>query len=321
MTMPAEKRLAKGLWWDKNWGVVEGCSKVSEGCKNCFAEVYAHRFGKSLSYLKGLTDDNGHWTGKVNLRFDQLELPLRKKKPTVWFVGERSDLFHYDVPDRYIAEVFKTIGMCSGANDARKDHVFIVLTKRPERMKYFLETWPIFENLPNVWLGVTAENQEQADARIPVLLSIPAAKRFVSIEPLLGPVNLDSIECEPGYFENALSLEEWTGSEDSPEVKASMGGGVLLDWVICGGESGPGARPVHPDWVRGLRDQCRAFEVPFFFKQWGEWFPFGQSLSEEATKIVGARPWAASDAKGAFKVGKKASGRLLNGEEHLGWPE
>lgn len=303
MTRPDEKRLAKGLWWDRNWGVVEGCSKVSQGCQNCFAEVYAHRFGKSLSYLKDLTDDNGHWTGKVNFRFDQINLPLLTKKPKVWFVGERSDLFHESVPFEYIAKVFATMGMCCTAKDARKNHLFIVLTKRPERMREFLDFWTIFQNLPNVLTGVTAENQEQADARIPVLLSVPVAKRFVSIEPMLGPIDL---------FRGHDYLTEPAKDKDGKPCRKKV-----IDWVICGGESGSGARPVHPHWVRSVRDECRAAGVPFLFKQWGEW----AEDKQHGLATACARGCRFPDGTMVERVGKKTAGRMLDGKEHLGWPE
>ena len=297
-------------WAEEVWNPVTGCTKISPGCKNCYAE----RMSKRLAGRFGYPAVNPF---RVTLHPDKLTEPLNWKKPKRIFVCSMGDLFHEDVPDSWIAAVFKSIGMCMSAGDARKDHIFMVLTKRPERMRNFFRDWPLFENLPNVWLGVSAENQEPADARIPVLLSIPAVKRFVSLEPMLGPVDLDNIECKPGYFENALSLEEWAGAEDSPEVKASMGGGALLDWVICGGESGPGARPVHPEWVRGVRDQCEAYGVPFFFKQWGEW----AEDKQHGLATTSVRACRFQDGTLVERVGKNDAGRMLDGKEYLEWPE
>jgi protein gp37 len=165
------------------------------------------------------------------------------------------DLFHERVPKSWILSVFGVMVGCP-------QHTFMILTKRPKRMKEFVDdtisrgiTWRegVTGRLPNnIWLGVTAENQEMADERIPILLQIPAAVHFVSVEPMLGPVDLDGNEyiCET-LIKNRHTI------------------GVYLDWVICGGESGPGARPIHPDCVRLLRDQCIDSGVPFFFKQWG----------------------------------------------------
>jgi protein gp37 len=302
-------------WAEETWNPVTGCTKISDGCKNCYAESIFKRFSEKW----------GYGFNEITYHPDRIDEPLSWQKPRRVFVCSMGDLFHEDVSFEVIAKVFKTMGYCWVK---KKGHTFIVLTKRPERMKKFFSDWPMFENFPNVWLGVTAEKQEQANERIPVLLSIPAVKRFVSIEPMLGPVELDAIECEPSYFENALSLEEWTGAEDSPEVKASMGGGALLDLVICGGESGPGARPVHPDWVRGVRDSCLAFEVPFFFKQWGEWHPFCQIMANgkrNAYHLPGDkkwRNWGSDDLlMSHYRVGKKAAGRMLDGNEYMEWPD
>lgn len=296
---PSEKRLVKGLWWDRNWPVLEGCSHVSPACDNCFAAEYAHRFENSLPYLNGLTTPEGKWTGRVTMRQDQLGLPVKITKPTVWFVAERSDLFHPSVPDEYLDRVFAVMAMAP-------QHTFMVLTKRPERMRHYLSglqgrtsLWP----LPNLWLGVTAENQEQADKRIPNLLQTPAAHRFISIEPMLGPID----------FRFHLGL-----AKNHDDLRGE------LHWVICGGESGRNARPAHTDWVRSLRDQCAAAAVPFFFKQWGEWIqeqqadfsssPFSALASRNAMYHVwdgGAR---------SYRLGKKNTGRLLDGKEHLEFP-
>lgn len=239
--------VSKIEWTDSTWSPVTGCTKVSEGCDHCYAETIAHRFAGTKAYPNGFD---------VTLRPERLDQPLRWKRPRKVFVNSMSDLFHEDVPDDYIARVFAVMALAP-------QHTFQVLTKRPGRMRsllssedfksaVFLATEGRFEGyfpwpLPNVWLGTSVENQKWADVRIPLLLDTPTAVRFLSCEPLLGPVE----------------LSPW-----------------LLDWVICGGESGPGARPMHPDWARSLRDQCQATTVPFHFKQWGEWGLQGDSTRQ-----------------------------------------
>lgn len=262
-------------WTDRVWNPTRGCSLKSPGCKNCYAMKMAHRFsGKGQPY-EGLTElgPNGpRWTGKVSSVPEMLGTPLKWKKPARIFVNSMSDLFHDEVPDNFIDQVFAVMAVSLR-------HTYQVLTKRPERMqKYFadpetqgrvaaivgeilelmackLGAWP----LPNVWLGVSVENQEAADERIPHLLNTPAAVRFLSVEPLLGPVSLRP------YFHGMGALVNVRPPIVTPKI----------DWVIVGGESGPGARPMHPEWARSLRDQCEAANVPFLFKQWGEWKPTG----------------------------------------------
>lgn len=314
-------------WTDATWNPVTGCAKVSQGCKHCYAEREWPRMTKLVPAYAGreFTD--------VRTHADRLDQPLRWKKPRMIFVNSMSDLFHPDVPFDFIDRVFAVMALAP-------QHVFQVLTKRPERMQKWLHrvtelveampsgdyriaeefphlatslaypntdhAWP----LPNVWIGVSVEDQAAADERIPLLLDTPAAVRWVSAEPLLGPVQLDNIEFERGDFINALDLEEWRGLEDSPEVQASPGKGALIDWVVVGGESGPKARPMHPAWARSLRDQCAAAGVPFLFKQWGEWLPDNQNPAV-------APP---HDPSGAIRIGKKSAGRLLDGVPHDGYP-
>ena len=223
-------------WTDATWNPVTGCTEVSPGCDHCYAKTFAERWrGTPGHYFESGFD--------IEVRPDKLLLPLRWRKPRRIFVNSMSDLFHVAVPDDYIADVF---GVMARAGR----HTFQVLTKRHGRMKSLLQlpnftdavraisgvdAWP----LPNVWLGVSAEDQKWADIRIPALLDTPAAIRFVSAEPLLGPI--------------------W--------VKPHML--QMLDWVIVGGESGRGARPMEASWVRDLRDQCKRERVAFLFKQWG----------------------------------------------------
>lgn len=247
-------------WTDRTWNPVRGCSRVSEGCRNCYAEITAARFSNYVQLIAGsepfLADDSGNikaglfddfvlrtpsgprWTGKVELIESKLTEPLHWKKPQRVFVNSMSDLFHEALPDEAIDRVFAVMADCPHLT-------FQILTKRPERMlKWFSSGLQMKVNPPwsdpNVWIGVSVEDQATADARIPLLLQTPAAIRFVSYEPALGPVD--------------FRKETWTAG---------------LDWIIAGGESGPGARPPHPDWFRSVRDQCAAAGVAFFFKQWG----------------------------------------------------
>ncbi|NLL18809.1 MAG: DUF5131 family protein, partial [Clostridia bacterium] len=158
----------------------------------------------------------------------------------------------------------------------------------------------------HIWFGVTAENQARADERIPILMQIPAAVRFVSVEPMLGPVDLLSNDYLGGCINCEVCL-------DNPKTCINRAQDRKIDWVICGGETGPGARPMHPDWVRSLRDQCKEAGVPFFFKSWGDWYPDGKGLYHAPSAIFGDTV--------VHKLGKKAAGRLLDGQEWNQYPE
>ncbi len=245
--------MAKGMWWDRAWRLTRGCTKVSPGCDHCWAEREAHMRGKNpntkVRDQYGMTDAEGRWTGKVDALPLNLNRPLMVKKPQVWTVW--NDLYHGDVPWNFVFDAYRIMAQCP-------QHLFLILTKRPGNMKlaqydiaFHLQrnfpgiTWP----LPNVWLGVTAENQEQADKRIPDLLQAPAAVWFLSVEPMLGPVDLNKREC----------------LIDKRLFKYTIGN--YLDLVICGGESGPGARPMETEWAVDLREQCRAVGVAFWMKQ------------------------------------------------------
>lgn len=246
-----------------------------------------------------------------------------------------SDLFHEAVPDDFIDQVFAAMALCP-------QHTFQVLTKRPERMErrlrgddleaYVMSCWGdegphLPWPLPNVWLGVSIEDQGAAEERIPLLLDTPAALRWVSAEPLLGPIDLRAIE-HPNY----TVLADCLGGLDSRG--AGWGNtarpGPVLDWVVAGGESGPNARPMHPEWVRGLRDQCLAAGVPFLFKQWGEFLPADADDCDpgiETNRLFWSdgRPWSESDGQRGgvhpmARVGKKTAGRLLDGLLHDAYP-
>ncbi len=218
-------------WTDETWNPVTGCTKISTGCKNCYAERMAKRLAGRFGYPEAPHQFD------VTLHFDRLGDPLKwRKKPRMVFVCSMGDLFHPKVPDDFIMRVFRIMGR-SNANR----NIFQILTKRPERMRDWVNEYVVdYDNRPapfkNIWLGVTAENQETADLRIPTLLDTPAAVRFVSAEPLLGPINLDN----------------WA---------------KIVDWVIVGGESGNGFREMDPEWARSIKRQCAEANVPFFMKQ------------------------------------------------------
>jgi protein gp37 len=298
-------------WTESTWNPVTGCTQVSPGCDHCYAKTIAERFRGGPAYPKGFD---------VTLRPHKLDQPLRWRRPRRIFVNSMSDLFHDDVPDDYIARVWGVMALAPR-------HTFQVLTKRHSRMRSLLSDhefgnwmdheiadlgggvdafrydWP----LPNVWLGVSTENQQWANIRIPALLDTPAAVRWISAEPLLGPIDLHTDPIEAG--------SPFWGSQ--------------LDWVVVGGESGHGARPMHPDWARSLRDQCTAAGVPFLFKQWGEWriaipgqdtwdaiesIPLRHDVPMEPGVDIGL--WAHMR-----RVGKKAAGRQLDGETWDQYPE
>jgi len=241
-------------WTKMTWNPVTGCTPVSAGCRNCYARRMAQRLRGRYGYP---ADD----PFRVTLHPDRLTEPSHWKKPQMIFVGSMTDLLHPDVPFAFLADVFQRMAECP-------QHVFQLLTKRPERLKQFYHdlTWAFPAPLANVWLGVTVENQETADERIPLLLECPGAVRFVSCEPLLGPVRFD------------LLLEYTTRDDVAAETARilSVTSECILpewhsriDWVIVGGETGPAARPMHLDWARSIRDQCLAAGVPFFFKRDG----------------------------------------------------
>ena len=210
-------------WTDATWNPVTGCTKISPGCKHCYAETFAERF-------RGVPGHPYEQGFDLKLWPDRLEAPLRWKAPRMIFVNSMSDLFHEDVPDEYIERVFRVMAEASR-------HTFQVLTKRAARLADWHGRRPKFWRIPNVWLGASVEDRKYGVPRIPHVQGLRAAVRFLSIEPLLedlGPINLSGI-----------------------------------DWVIVGGESGHGARPMRPAWAMSVRDQCRSAGVPFFFKQWG----------------------------------------------------
>jgi len=316
MTLRGEshgRRKSKIEWYDATWNPITGCTPVSEGCRNCYAARMVNRFPKLHgTYPEGTPlADFAVPFGMLQFHDRHLDQPLRWKRPRRIFVGSMTDIFHENVPEEWIGAVLAAITNYS-------QHAFLILTKRPERMRKVMtadylrisrtDTWPI----RNLCLGVSVETQKTADERIPLLLQTPAAKRFASVEPCIGAVDLRNIAL-PLWREKEANDSTW------PPVRIDALSGHVkgpddlmddrLDWIICGGETGPGARPMHPDWVRGLRDQCKATNTPFFFKQWGKW-PDGVSHG----------PNAKDGAYAMARVGKKAASCLLDGQEHKEFP-
>lgn len=238
-------------WATATWNPVTGCDKVSDGCTNCYAESIANRFAGTAQYPNGFD---------VTLKPDKLTEPDRWKAPERVFVNSMSDLFHADIPDEFIDQVWATM-----ARNPR--HTFMILTKRPGRMRSWVHQHGPAIPLPNVWLGVSVESQRWADVRIPTLLDTPAAVRFLSCEPLLAPLDLS----------RWLGIEHYDsfgwGEELAASLQGTVGTGRGLGWIIVGGESGQQARPMHPEWASDLRNQAQAAGVPFFYKQHGTWVP------------------------------------------------
>ena len=219
-------------WTDASWNPVTGCTKVSPGCDNCYAERLSERFRgvEGHAYEAGFD---------LTLRPDRLDQPLRWKKPRQIFVNSMSDLFHRDIPDEYLQRIWAVMVEAD-------HHIYQILTKRAHRMAHKIKELSL--PLPyHIWLGVSVEDQSMADSRIPALLGIGSLVPWVSAEPLLAPIDLR------GYMRRAV-LEL---------------GDHGLKWVVVGGESGPKARPMQAGWARTIRDQCLDANVPYFFKQWG----------------------------------------------------
>lgn len=364
-------------WTDATWNIVTGCSVVSPGCTNCYAMRLAGTRLQHHPSRAGLTVDSKAgpvWNGQVRFNAEWLTQPLRWTRPRMIFVAAHGDLFHDGVTDDQLDQIFAVMALCPR-------HVFQILTKRPERMRAYLTglsdcwrarlavandpgslpismadvgralgigakfsydpptpAWP----LPNVWLGVSVEDQTRADERIPILLDTPAAVRWISAEPLLGPVDLGAVraarlapeDADDVWTFDALAVGDYY-SNHLPSGLTEGGDGPdrahRLDWVVIGGESGPGVRPMHPDWARQLRDQCAAAGVPFLFKQWGAWAPRDEwrpGVNAPAMVAVAADGGrvpddvAPQDVGGhrMARVGKKASGRHLDGVLHDGFP-
>lgn len=286
-------------WADATWNPITGCSQVSPGCRECYAMILAGTRLKNHPSRRGLTVETPKgpvWNGHVRLNWEWLDQPMLWTKPRQIFVCAHADLFHKDVPDEWITNIFEVMVLA-------KRHRYLILTKRPERMRQYLsshKTWPLTAwPLPHIWLGVSVETQKYANERIPLLLETPAAVRWVSAEPLLGEIDL---------YRGGWSFLERIRSPQGKHYEA-------LDWVVAGGESGPRARPMHPRWARSLRDQCEMAGVPFFFKQWGEWAPWGDG------RPIHTALHQFEDGATVYQIGKKPAGRVLDGRIHDGFPE
>ncbi len=259
-------------WTDATWNPVRGCSRISPGCEHCYAETMAARFSGEGQWAEGFaTRSPARWTRKVELVPDALDMPLRWREPRRIFVNSMSDLFHGALPDDAIDRVFRVMA------DA-KQHTFQILTKRAERMAEYVDRrWAhgkgaIWEPLPNVWLGVSVEDQQRADERIPHLLRTPAAVRFLSCEPLLEAVNLRQYLLRPCTRCNGTASVPVAGGGQACPRCFDVGQFVDPDqigWVIVGGESGHGARVHDLAWARQIVEQCRAAGVACFVKQLG----------------------------------------------------
>lgn len=338
-------------WTDATWNPIRGCSRVSAGCVNCYAEQQAARIvrmgkGKPTAYdgLVRLVGGEPRWTGAVRLATDVLSQPLRWTKPRRIFVNSMSDLFHENFTNEQIAAVF-------GVMAAAPQHTFQILTKRAARMREWFEwvaaqrtplitipysprlicrseadklinpdntgrplgtepsprEWP----LPNVWLGVSVEDQAAADERIPELLATPAAVRFLSCEPLIGPVSLRRVRPSPMPIDS-LTGSWGVSSNDDAHYKQDP----RIDWVIAGCESGPGARPCSVEWLRSLRDQCAAAGTAFFLKQ----AKVSAENSHDPTDGV-VRPALRAGIESNIKPGGVIELPYLDGVQHVAFPE
>ena len=275
-------------WCDHTFNPVVGCTKLSAACDNCYAESWAKRTGQS-----GLWSGERRRTSATNwrqpIRWNRLA-EESNTRPKV-FCASLADVFDNQWDTLWRSDLWTLIGLTPHLD-------WLLLTKRPQNIAKMLpSTWGA--GWPNVWFGTTVENQEEADRRIPHLLSVPARLHFLSCEPLLGHVHLPP---QDAYWQP-------------------------IDWVICGGESGPNARPMHPNWGRSLRDQCVAVGVPFFMKQWGEYHPADQVQNAEQIKIAGDVATPLQDGRAVdlgdqwtWKIGKKAAGALLDGREWRQFP-
>ena len=248
-------------WTEYTWNPIVGCTPVSEGCRHCYARALHDKRFKAFTNGKKVPDQYSEPFSSIQILHDRFEEPLHWVKPRRVFVCSMGDLFHEAIPFEEIRKIYDVMRKAKG-------HTFMVLTKRPENMLKFYgsyisksdvdgipEVWP----LPNVWVGVSIENQEAANTRIKPLSCIPAPVRFVSCEPMIGRIDLARIEGEEKINEIGLKYRETINAFDAG-----------INWVICGGETGPEARPLYPAWVVYLRDQCVDNNVPFFFKKWGK---------------------------------------------------
>jgi protein gp37 len=347
--------VSKGRYWDLPLSLVDGCTPCSPGCDHCWSAGIAHHYRRTpkhdgLKTVPLLTDDRGRFNGEVFTKAERLSIPMKRRKSTVYSLW--NDLYHEEVPDDFRDQAYAVTAFSPW-------HSFLVLTKRPEGMRRYWKSIFLTKNvddakcklmgampdqgrsvdayigeedsgyfegghLMNVYHGLTVCNQQEADEKIPVFLQVPG-KKFLSIEPMLGPIDLTP----PERRGTNCNLDEWLEE---------------LDLIIAGAETGAGARPLHPEWVRAIRDRCenrtdmgRPWALPFFFKGWGEWIaptdlnedfsncePKGASFGPDRIKWLAPDGSARNIGEGlkrdgdqiVVRVGKKESGRLLDGREH-----
>lgn len=347
-------------WCDHTFNPWIGCTKVSPGCAHCYAEAQMDKRLGKVHWGKGQPRQRTSaanwklplkWNTAVQLALAEWESRYRTsgyqepkpRRPRV-FCASLADILDPEVPAKWLADLLDLIH-CTPNLD------WLLLTKRPDLWRARMHAveclgdgnfdaallankWiDATDFVPaNVWIGTTVEDQQQADERIPALLNIPARVRFLSCEPLLGPVDLENVVDRSGVGEHwfsPLSLGDCTPDDDEWN-------GALVNWVICGGESGPNARPMHPDWARSLRDQCAEAAVPFLFKQWGEWAPWHTvKLAEGMERCADdtdkrkhvshqgdthGNPHLPGDFT-MYRIGKHRAGRHLDGVEHNAFPE
>lgn len=320
-------------WADYTFNPWVGCTKISPACDHCYAETWAKRAGHpELWQGQRRRTSDANW--KQPLKWDRAaKYSMSGRRPKV-FCASLADVFDNQADPQWRSDLFQLIEDTPNLD-------WLLLTKRPQNIERM--SWPRWDaGWPrNIWLGTTVENQEQANLRIPHLLTVPTRIHFLSCEPLLGPLDLRNIQPRDRDELNALAGFDF--DQGLP--------GHAVDWVIAGGESGPKARLSHPDWFRSLRDQCADAGAAFFFKQWGEWLlgkraqPFGAGridfgdgshfeVLSDATDIllccaedhhgeparIWREYWASGDGQLLKKLGKKAAGRLLDGVEHNGMP-
>lgn len=328
-------------WADHTFNPWEGCTKVGPGCDHCYAEARNLRFnrGTSINWGPGAPRRRtslANWRKPLQWQANAAAFHAEHGRRQRVFCASLADVFDNEVDPEWRHELFMLIS-------ETPDLDWLLLTKRIGNAKEMIFEarrallspgemyWPPV--LPNVWIGATIVNQAEADRDIPKLLQVPARVRFLSMEPLLGPVSLTSSGHIPVDDEGPDRIGYMVGRDDGKSPLYPTHGEALkrsgIGWVIVGGESGPDARPMHPDWARSLRDQCQAAGVPFMFKQWGEWLPEGQRAAKEVTLNLHGRRWCTADdgddrytrtAVAVHHVGKKAAGRLLDGIEHNGFP-
>lgn len=319
MTPVAE--VSKIEWTDSTFNPWIGCTKVSAACDFCYAETLMdHRYGRVQWGQHGERKRTKTWGDPMRWQRQAAEFYAANGRRRRVFCASLADIWDNQVPVQWHYDLLRLIHDCP-------DLDWLLLTKRPQnilkmlrmaRAPFFhggcgghltfgewLDRWIGGDPPRQVWLGISTENQTEADRRIPIILEVPARIRFLSCEPLLGPLDLRAIAYQDGNLD-ALTGDLWGGSGTGAFARG-------IDWVIAGGESGTQARPTHPDWFRGLRDQCGAANVPFLFKQWGEWISVSESEGPGAHHRF-------DDGATVRRLGKKAAGRLLGGVEYSEFP-